>query len=164
MANKYRLRHGQMLLATYGVALATVIERGDMVFIDTTNNEVRPAEDVGFQSTLAATQAVFADLFVGVATEASTSADSADIGVDISAEVVYEFDATSAVYLAGASCGPSDNGNAGNAIDNQSLEAAIASSSMARVFDKEESAVTSIKVKFASIHNISANTAAAVIG
>lgn len=164
MANKYRYRKGQQKLAAYGVASATVIERSDMLFIDTTSNEVKPASAIGFTTNIATTQAEFADNFVGIALEDSASGETDDITVDIGAESVYEFDCTSATYNVGDLLGPSDNDDAGNALDDQSLEAAVAASSVARCFEKEEAAVTSVMAQFASLHNPSANHAGAEIG
>ena len=163
MADKFRFRHGQQLVATYGVALLTVIERSDFVFIDTTNNEVLPASSLLPQSNLAETQAEFVDLFVGVASESSTNAQSADIAVDISADSVYEFDAASAIYQVGDPVGCNESLLAGT-LDDQNVITAVATSSHAVIFRKQATAVTLVLLKFASIHNLSANTSAAVIG
>lgn len=165
MADRYRLRKGQVQLRTYGVALATVIERSDMLWIDTTDNEVKNAAAKDFNNDLSTTQTEFADLFVGIAYEASTSAQSADIGVDTSADSVYEFDVTSSTYEVGDVLGPSDNDSALVALDDQSLEGSSTTArAVARAFDKADSAVTSLNVTFASIHNVSANNANSVVG
>jgi len=164
MADQYRYRHGQQEIATYGVALATVIERSDMLWIDTTNNEVKNAASFTFNNDLATTQAEFVDLFVGIAKESSTSAQSANLAVDISADSVYEFGVTSATYNVGDPLGASDNVSALTLLDDQSLEAAIVTSANAKAFDFAESAVTLLKVKFASVHNVSANVSALTIG
>lgn len=165
MANKHRHRQGQMELREYGVASATVIERTDMCWIDTTDNEVKNAATFPWGGgTLSLAQTDFANLFVGIAYEESKSGDTDDIGIDVSADSVYEFDVTSATYNSGDVLGPSDN-DVAVTFDDQSLEACSTTArAIARAFETKASAVTSLRVKFASVHNVSANNVNAVVG
>lgn len=166
MADKYRFRSGQMQLRTYGVASATVIERSDMLWIDSTNNEVKNAAAKDFNNDLDTTQQEFADLFVGIAYEASASGDTDDISVDVSADSVYEFDVTSSTYNMGDDLGAADGDSPSTALDDQRLEAPATSNTgaVARAAEKAESAVTLLRVQFASIHNVSGNNANAGVG
>ena len=166
MANKHRHRHGQMQLREYGIASATVVERTDMLWIDTTDNEVKPASDLPWGGgPLSLAQTDFANLFVGIAYEESASGDTDDIGVDVSADSVYEFDVTSATYNSGDVLGPSDNASANTAFDDQSLEGCSTTArAVARAFETKASAVTLLRVTFASVHNPSANNVNAVVG
>lgn len=163
MSNDFTFRSGQRQLFKYGVASVTVVEIGDMLSLNTSDEEVKPASDFTWNSNLATTQAGFADVFLGIAVEKSASGDTADISVDISADSVYEFAVSSAAYKIGTTLGPAKA--SGNALVNQTLASAVAASSVARaVFSSNGASVTRLRVKFASVYNPDANTAAGVIG
>lgn len=73
MANSYSYRTGQREPRKYGVASATVIEIGDLVYYDTSTDQVKPASDFTWNTDLATTQGGFADVVAGVAMESSAS-------------------------------------------------------------------------------------------
>ena len=163
MADKYRFRSGQMQLRQYQVASATVIERSDMLYIDTTANEVKNAAAFPWGGgTLSLEQTDFANLFVGIAYEASASGDTDDISVDVSADAVYEFDVASATYEVGDLLGPDENSGAFH--DQQLEKSSTTVRSIARSFEHKASSVTSLRVTFASVHNLSGNNVNAVVG
>ena len=94
MANKLRFRSGQVELRRVRVDSGTVIEAGDLVYLDT--DDVKPASDFPWDTNLATTQAAFAAVFLGVAHTASADGETDDVSVDVSPHSVYEFDVASA--------------------------------------------------------------------
>ena len=162
MANLYAFRSGQQKLVKYPVASATVIEKGDMLYLADSTGLVEPAGDLTWNSALAATQADFADAFVGIANAPSATGETDDIDVDISATSVYEMPCASATYIAGTPMGPDKA--SGSALLDQQLEEAVAASSVARVVETTSGAVTKVRVTFASIHNVASNNVNSGVG
>ena len=160
MADSFTFRRGQRRIASVAVDSGTVIAIGDMLYLAT--DDVRPASDFTWDTNLATTQAGFADVFVGIAMHKSASGDVLPVDIDISADSEYQFGCASATYAYGATVGPDKA--SGNALLAQTLEAAVAASSVARVLKAEASATTAVWVSFASVYNPSANTAAGAIG
>ena len=147
MANKVRLRSGRVQLIKVRVDSATVIEVGDMVWLDV--DDAKPATSFPWNTNLLTTQGDFAAQFLGIAHEQSKSGDTAPISVDISPSSVYEFDANSATYEVGAALGPDQNG--GNLqLMNQQLEAAVGTSAIARAVEYKATASTALRVSFAT--------------
>jgi hypothetical protein len=160
VSNKYNLRTGQVRLQKYAVDADTVIEKGDLLWLDTTDDVVKPASDFTWDTDLATTQGGFAAVFVGVAYEASADGDTADISVDVSADTVYEMDCASASFKVSDPVGPAKQ--TGNALEDQKVVAAAAAASVGRV-QETVSASTKVKVSFASAyHTGSANVNAAL--
>ncbi len=155
-------RSGQRKLIKFAVASATVIERNDMCALQSSPDEIIPAEDETWDTDLATTQANFANRFAGIAYEGSANLKTDDVSLDISADAVYEFTCNSAAYEMGDSLGPDKA--SGNALLSQTLEAAIATSAICRAMRNEDSAVTLLKVSFASAFNPSANNVNSQVG
>ena len=86
MANTMRWRYGETNPVVLPVASATVIEIGDLVYLDTTT---KPAGSVTYGGSLAATQESFHDKFAGVAMQPSRNGDTHDIRVATTG--VFEF-------------------------------------------------------------------------
>src|SRR5687767_13661826 len=107
MSNQLRLRSGQVQLHKLRVDSGTVIEAGDMVFLNT--DDVRPASAFAWNTDLATTQGNFAAVFLGIAHQQSASGDTEDVSVDLSPHSVYEFDVNSATYEVGATLGPDES-------------------------------------------------------
>lgn len=160
MANSHSYRFGQTALVKYAVDSSTVISIGDMLYLDT--DDVKPASSTTWNTNLATTQADFADVFIGIAREQSASGDTDDIDVDISPDSVYEFAVASATYELSDVMGPDKA--SGNAIVSQTLEKAVAASSVAFPFERASASVTLLKVKFASAFNPASSNANASIG
>lgn len=160
MANNYSFRFGQQEVVKQRVDSGTVISIGDMLYLDT--NDVKPAASTTWDTNLATTQAAFADVFIGIALEQSASGSTDDIDVDISPMSVYEFAVASATYEVGDLLGPDKD--TGNAILSQTLEGAVAASSVAMAYEYKSAASTLLKVKFASAFNPSSSNANASIG
>ncbi len=159
MANRLRFRSGQVELHRLRVDSGTVIEAGDLVFLDT--DDVKPASDFTWDTNLATTQAAFAAAFLGVAHQQSADGDTDDISVDLSSHSVYEFDVASATYEVGDVLGP-DEGSSD--LTDQQLEAvSSAALGIARAAEYKPAAATLLRVRFASaFHTGSANTNAVI--
>lgn len=155
-------RSGQRKLVKFAVASATVIARNDICALQSTDDDIIGAGDAVWDTDLATTQATFANRFAGIAYEDSANLKTDDVSVDISSDAIYEFTCNSAAYEMGDSLGPDKAG--GDALLDQTLEAAVASSSICRAQRNEDSAVTLLKVTFASAFNPSANNVNAVVG
>lgn len=148
-------REGEMELRKYAVDSATVVAKGDLLFLDT--DDVKPAADFTWDTDLATTQAGFAAVFVGVAYESSASGESTAISVDI-APTVYEFDCASATFQPGAGVAPAKD--TGNALLSQKLVAATGTSCIGRTIGPVQTSVTRVKAKLGSAHqplNVNAN-------
>ncbi len=159
MANQLRHRHGDVQLRRLRVDAGTVIEAGDLVFLD--SDDVKPASDFTWDTDLATTQAAFAASFLGVAHTPSASGETDDVSVDVGATAVYQFDVPSATYEVGDELGPDE---ASSALADQQLEAVgSAGLAIARAAEYRTSAATLLKVTFASaFHTGSANTNAVI--
>lgn len=99
MGNQLRYRSGQVQLIKVRVDSGTVIEAGDLVFLD--EDDVKPASAFSWDTNLATTQASFAALFLGVAHQCSGNGDTEPISVDVSPHAVYEFDVAATTYEVG---------------------------------------------------------------
>ena len=151
MANNLRHRHGPQLLIKCAVDSATVIEVGDLVWLDT--DDVKPATSFTWDTNLATTQAAFAATFLGVAQEASASGSTGEISVDVSPLAVYELDAASSTYEIGDPLGPDQTGSGSSAtMMDQQLESAVPASAVARCVKRRATAGTSVEVIFASAY------------
>ncbi len=159
MSNQLRFRSGQVQLHKLRVDSGTVIEAGDLVFLDT--DDVKPASDFTWDTDLATTQSEFAAVFLGVAQQQSADGDTDDVSVDLSPFSVYEFDVNSATYEVGDSLGPDENSSA---LMNQQLEAASAGNAVARAAEYQASASSTLRVQFASAYHPGAANANATLG
>ena len=104
MANTMRWRYGETNPVVLPVASGTVIEIGDLVYLDTT---AKPAADLSYGASLAATQEAFHDKFAGVAMQQSRAGDTDDIRVATTG--VFELGCASATFEVGARIGVDDN-------------------------------------------------------
>lgn len=154
MSNKLRFRSGQVELHKVRVNSATVIEAGDLVWLDT--DDVKPASAFTWDTNLATTQAAFAAVFLGIAHQSSAAGETADISVDLSPLSVYEFDVDSDTYELGELLGP-DNVSTALA-DQQLTPVASTGLGIARAAEYKAAASTLLRVQFASaFHPASAN-------
>ncbi len=142
MSDKMRWRYGDTNPVVAAVDSTTVIEIGDLLWLDT--DDAKPASDQTDQGSEAANQAAFADSFLGVAMQRSRSGDTAPIRVATTG--VFEFDCPSGTSELGDMVGADENAG-GDALLNQQV-AGVASSgyAIARVAKREASASTSVLV------------------
>ncbi len=154
MSNKLRFRSGQVELHKVRIDSATVIEAGDLVWLDT--DDAKPASAFTWTTDLATTQGNFAAVFLGVAHQSSAAGETQDISVDLSTFSVYEFDVDSATFELGGLLGPS---SASSLLTDQKL-ATVASGALAiaRAAEYKAAASSVLRVQFASaFHPASAN-------
>lgn len=104
------------------VASATVIEKGDLLYRDSGNNDVRPASSQADNGGEEDNQAEFARNFIGVAVQSSASGDTDDILVETDLEAEYKVTVPSATYRFGTLLGASE-ATSGTALEDQQLEA-----------------------------------------
>lgn len=159
MSDRLRYRKGQVALRKVAVDSATVIEAGDMVWLDT--DDAKPASDYTWSSDLATTQAGFAAKFLGIAQEPSAAGETDDILVDVSPDSVYEFQCASATHVVGAPMGPDLVGS--ETLGDQTLEAAVATSAVARCAETTGTA-TKVLATFASAYHTGSGNVNANVG
>ena len=114
MANTMRWRYGDTSPVMLPVDSATVIEIGDLVYLDT--DDAKPASAQADQGTEAANQEAFHDKFAGVAMQASRNGDTQPIRVATAG--VFEFDCLSTTFEVGKLIGADENAG-GNALEDQ---------------------------------------------
>jgi hypothetical protein len=125
MANTMRWRYGDTCPVMLPVDSATVIEIGDLVYLDT--DDAKPASAQADQSSEAANQELFHDKFAGVAMQASASGDTQPVRVATAG--VFEFACASATFEVGDLVGADENA-AGNALEDQ-VVAGVATANLA---------------------------------
>lgn len=148
MANSHNYRHGPQLFVRPAVDSSTVIELSDLLYLDT--DDVKPASSITWASDAAA-QAAFADVFLGVACDASASGETDPINVDISTTSVYEFTCVATTWEVGNTFAVDGDGAA--ALIDQTLEkVATATRCIARAVNRATSSTTKVLVTFASAY------------
>lgn len=125
MANTMRWRYGDTSPMMLPVDATTVIEIGDLVYLET--DDARPASAQADALTEAGNQEAFHDKFAGVAMQASRNGDTQPIRVATSG--VFEFDCLSATFEVGKLVGADENAG-GNALEKQ-VVAPVATSNLA---------------------------------
>lgn len=155
MSDKLRWRYGETNPIVAAVDSATVIEIGDLLYLDT--DDAKPAGDQADGGTEAANQETFANRFLGVAMQRSRSGDTAAIRVATTG--VFEFDCPSHVFEIGDHIAPSEN-DAGNALMDQQVEylgnfapdggTTVSKRAIGRCAKREASAVTTVLVEIES--------------
>lgn len=154
MSNKLRFRSGQVELHKVRVDSNTVIEAGDLVWLNT--DHAKPASAFTWTTDLATTQGNFAAVFLGVAHQSSAQGETDDISVDLSPLSVYEFDVDAATYEVGSLLGPD---NLSTALTSQRLTTVGSGTlAIARAAEYKAAASSTLRVQFASaFHPASAN-------
>jgi hypothetical protein len=114
MANTMRWRYGDTSPVMLPVDSATVIEIGDLVYLEV--DDARPASAQTDQGTEAGNQQMFHTKFAGVAMQASPSGEANSIRVATTG--VFEFDCPSATLEVGDLMGADENAG-GTALLNQ---------------------------------------------
>ena len=114
MANTMRWRYGDTSPVMLPVDATTVVEIGDLVFLET--DDARPASSQADQGTEAANQELFHDKFAGVAMQASRNGDTQPIRVATAG--VFEFDCLSGTFEVGKLIGADEN-TAGTLLERQ---------------------------------------------
>ncbi len=120
MANTMRWRYGETNPVVLPVASETVIEIGDLVYMDGT---LKPAGGGTYGASLAAAQEWLHDRFAGVAMQQSRAGDTAEIRVATTG--VFEFPCASATFDVGARLGVDDNVGGTALLDQQVIAVSI---------------------------------------
>jgi hypothetical protein len=159
MANKLRFRSGQVELHKLRVNSDTVLEAGDLVYLDT--DDVKPASDFPFTTDLATTRGNFAAVFLGVCHQPSADGETDPVSVDLSPLAVYEYDCDSATFEVGSLLAPDGDSDS---LDAQRLaKVSNAAHAIARAAEYKAAAATLIRAQFASAFHVgSANVNAAI--
>ena len=118
MADVMRWRYGETNPIVVPVDAATVIEIGDLVYLD--GDDAKVAAQQADQESLAANQALFHFKFAGVAMQRSRTGDVEPIRVATTG--VFEFASAAGSFELGQLIGPAENG-AGDGIENQKVAA-----------------------------------------
>ena len=122
MSDKMRWRYGDTNPVMAAVDSATVIEIGDLIYLDV--DDGKPASSQADQGTKAANQQLFAEKFLGVAMQRSRAGDTDPIRAATSG--VFEFDCTSDTFELGGHVGPEEN-TGGDALLDQQVASVAAS-------------------------------------
>lgn len=116
MSSTMRWRYGETNPVVLPVLSATVIEIGDLVYVD--SGTVKAAGALTYGASLAATQEAFHDKFAGVAMQQSRAGDTQEIRVATNG--VFEFACASATFDVGNRIGVDKNAG-GTALLNQQV-------------------------------------------
>jgi hypothetical protein len=125
MSNTMRWRYGDTSPVMLPVDATTVIEIGDLLYLDT--DDAKPASAHADQGTEVANQEAFHDKFAGVAMQASRNGDTQPIRVATSG--VFEFDCLLTTFEVGKLIGVDENAG-GTALERQ-LVAPVATANLA---------------------------------
>ena len=146
MANQMRWRYGDTNPVLLPVDSSTVIEIGDLVYLDT--DDAKPASSLGDAGSLAGNQEVLHDNFVGVAMQASADGDTAAIRIATSG--VFELACSSATFEVGDLVGGDEN-TGGTALENQqAIAVAAANLAIGRCAKRANPAAASVYVDIVS--------------
>ncbi len=146
MADTFRLRHDDVDKFLGAVDSATVIEIGDLVYLD--GDDVKPASSQADQASEEANQALVATKFAGVAMQASDAGQTQPIRV--ATDGIFEFACPSGTWEIGDLVGASENAG-GTALEDQQVEPVVRPElALGYVAQREPTAVTSVKVRLLS--------------
>ncbi len=160
MPNNLGFRSGQVVLQKFRVESTSVIEPGDMVYLDETL--IRPASELSWSTDLATTQQNFANVFAGIAHEASADGEEAAVSIDVSSASVYEFDVTSSTYDNGNRLGPA--GASSKLLNQQLAYVNSGSQAIGRAAEFVDQMTTRLRVTFASAYSTCSSNSNAAIG
>jgi len=144
MANTFRYRYGDTQPVMVAVDSATVIEIGDLVYLDT--DDAKPASAAADTTTEAGNQEAFHDKFLGVAEQQSRSGDTAEIRVATSG--VFEFVCPAETRQLGQLVGV-DEAASGTALENQVVDN-VASANLAIGFVAKTTTTATVLVDIVS--------------
>jgi len=140
--DKMRWRYGDTNPVVAAVDAATVIEIGDLVYLDT--DDAKPAGALADQESETANQQLFADKFLGVAMQRSRSGESEPIRVATTG--VFEFDCPSGAFELGDLVGSDENAAGDALLSQQVAKVAAAKYAVGRVARRETAAASNVLV------------------
>ena len=146
MANQMRWRYGDTQPVMAPVLSATVIEIGDIVYLD--SGTAKPAAAQADAGTEAGNQEALHDKFLGVALGASRAGDTAAIRV--ATRGVFEFACPSGTFALGDLLGPKE-ASSGTALENQTVKSvATANLALGRCMQAVTDASTRVLLEIVS--------------
>ena len=146
MSDKMRWRYGDTNPVVAAVDADTVIEIGDLVYLDA--DDAKPARLQADLGTKPLNQEFFTDHFLGVAMQRSRNGETTPIRVATTG--VFEYDCASGSFELGNLIGPSENAE-GSALLNQQVEKVTpATLAIGRVARREATAATRVLVSLFS--------------
>lgn len=146
MADHMRWRYGETNPIMMPVANATVIEIGDLVYLD--GATVKPATSQSDQGTLAANQELFHDNFLGVAMQHSP-ADSAT-PIRVATTGVFEFGCLSATFEIGDLIGSTEDPIGADLEAQNVIQVGAENLAIGRCVKRSATATTSVLVDIVS--------------
>lgn len=146
MADKMRVRKA-IEVQHYGVASATVIEIGDLLYYDGSTDQVKPVSDLAWNTNLATTQGDLKGIFAGVAMSRSRSGDTDDIRVAIKG--IGDFDCDSASFVADSFVGVDENATPDGLEDQKVVTVANSGLAIGKPTEPQAS-VTEVRIFFFS--------------
>lgn len=146
MANQMRWRYGETNPVMVPVDSATVIEIGDLLYLDT--DDAKPASSQSDEGSLALNQEALHDNFVGVAMQASAS--GADRSIRVATTGVFELDCAAATFEVGDLVGAVENGGGTALEDQKGVGVATPNLAIGRCAKRENPAATSVYVDVVS--------------
>lgn len=148
MSNEFRYRRGETNPVFAAPASATVIEIGDLCYLDPTTSAPKPASGLTDQKSEDLNQDAFQQFFLGVAEQQSLAGETDDIRFATEGE--FEFDAVSATYKLGYLVGV-DEASSGTALEDQKVAAVtLPSRAIGRVAKTYAAATTKVLVRIKS--------------
>ena len=142
MSDKMRWRYGDTSPVVAAVDSATVIEIGDLVYLDT--DDAKPASAQANQGSKALNQERFVDKFLGVAMQRSRAGDSTPIRAATTG--VFEFDCPSGTFELGDLIGPDANAGNTGLVNQQVCKVTASKLAIGRVAKRLAQAGTSVLV------------------
>jgi len=148
MSNTLRYRRGDTKPVFAAPASATVIEIGDLLYLDASTKSPKPASLQADEGNLLANQMAFHDNFLGVAEQASANGDTDPIRIATAGD--FEFPCASATFDLGDLIGAVENGDGDGLEDQKVVEVAGEYASIGRCCEPKASAGTSAMVRIRS--------------
>lgn len=146
MSDVMRWRYGDTDPVICAVDSATVIEIGDLVYLDV--DDVKPASSQADQGSEAANQLLFADNFMGVAMQRSRSGDTDPIRVATLG--VFEFICPSGTWEVGNLVGADENAAGDALLDQQVTVVTNGFQAIGRVHRRQATATATVLVQIQS--------------
>lgn len=146
MANSMRWRYGETNPVMAPVGAATVVEIGDLLFLD--SGSAKPASDLQDQGSALANQSQLHSVFLGVAMQCSSAGETDPIRAATTG--VFEYDCTLDTYNVGDLVGGCENAG-GTALEDQKVaDAASASAAIGRSVSRVSPASSRILIDVVS--------------
>ena len=144
MSDRFRWRYGETKPVVAAVVASTVIETGDLVYLD--SGTAKPASSQTNQTTKPANQTLFAGKFLGVAMQSSPA--GSDTPVRIATSGVFELDCNANTFELGNYVGIETKTGG---LENQKVDKTTdTSNALGRIVRREPTSTTTVLVEIVS--------------